>query len=143
MTAAALSADTETRVEYFPPSKPWRLDGDELHLVGMVCTQCGTKAFPLREVCSSCGSEKVEPCELSAGGTLYSFSEVHAAPKGFAVPYVVAYVDLDDGVRLFGQVEGPGSKLALDQKVTVVLGPIRTRNDGTQVMSYKFRGQRS
>jgi len=107
----------------------------------MICTACGTKAFPAREVCSACGSEDVAPVELSASGKLYSYSEVHAAPKGFAVPYVVAYVDLDDGVRLFGQVEGPASQLSIDQSVMVVLGPIRSRSDGTRVMSYKFRGQ--
>jgi uncharacterized OB-fold protein len=62
------------------------------------------------------------------------------APKGFPVPYVVGYVDLDDGVRLFGQVDGRASELSIDQNVVVVLGPIRTRNDGTQVVSYRFRG---
>jgi uncharacterized OB-fold protein len=57
------------------------------------------------------------------------------------VPYVVAYVDLDDGVRLFGQIEGPADTLSLDQRVTVGCGTVRTRNDGTTVISYKFRGQ--
>jgi uncharacterized OB-fold protein len=141
MTAKPLPANAEPRVEYFPASKPWRIDGERLHLQGMVCRHCATKAFPQREVCSACGSEAVEPVELSAGGKLYSFSEVHVAPKGFAVPYVVAYVDLDDGVRLFGQVEGSADKLSIDQRVAVVCGTIRTRNDGTPVISYKFRGQ--
>src|ERR1700704_3736348 len=127
--------------EYFPASKPWRLDGDSLHLTGMSCTACGTKAFPAREVCSACGSGDIAPVELSARGKLYSFSEVHVAPKGFPTPYVVGYVAVEDGVRLFGQVEGAGSNLSLDQSGVVVLGPIRTRNDGTQVVSYKFRGQ--
>jgi benzoylsuccinyl-CoA thiolase BbsA subunit len=130
----------EAGPEYFPPDKPWRLDGERLHLTGMACRECGTKAFPAREVCSACGSDKIAPVELATRGKLYSFSEVHVAPKGFPVPYVVGYVDLDDGVRLFGQVEGRASELAIDQSVAVVLGPIRTRNDGTQVMSYKFRG---
>ena len=141
MTAAtALSTNAEPHVEYFPASKPWRINGEHLHLEGMVCSQCGTKAFPQREVCSTCGSDQVGPVELSAAGTLYSFSEVHVAPKGFAVPYVVAYVDLDDGVRLFGQVEGTADTLKLDQRVAVVNGTIRTRNDGTPVVSYKFKG---
>ncbi len=133
--------NAEPGLEYFPASKPWRMEGEQLHLRGMVCRNCGTKAFPLREVCSACGSDQVGPVELSAAGKLYSFSEVHAAPKGFAVPYVVAYVDLDDGVRLFGQIEGPADTLSLDQRVAVVSGTIRRRNDGTPVISYKFRGQ--
>jgi uncharacterized OB-fold protein len=140
MPAAAHSKTDGANVEYFPPPKPWRLEGDRLHLVGMACAVCGTKAFPAREVCSGCGSDDVKPCELAASGNLYSFSEVHVAPKGFAVPYVVGYVDLDDGVRLFGQVEGTAATLAIDQRVTVILGPIRSRSDGTPVMSYKFKG---
>ena len=119
-------------LEYFPVSKPWRMDGDNLHLIGMSCAECGIKAFPEREICSACGSERVAPVELSSRGKLYCFSEIHVAPKDFAVPYVVAYVDLDDGVRLFGQVEGPASNLAIDQSVAVVLGPIRSRNDDGQ-----------
>jgi uncharacterized protein len=132
--------NADPRVEYFPPSKPWRMAGEQVHLQGMVCRRCGTKAFPRREVCSGCGSDEIAETELSAHGKLYSFSEVHVASKGFAVPYVVAYVDLDDGVRLFGQVEGSADKLSLDQSVTVVCGTVRTRGDGTPVVSYKFRG---
>ena len=85
MPAAAHSKTDGANVEYFPPPKPWRLEGDRLHLVGMACAVCGTKAFPAREVCSGCGSDDVKPCELAASGNLYSFSEVHVAPKGFAV----------------------------------------------------------
>ena len=141
MTATAIPMNAERRVEYFPASKPWRMEDQQLHLHGMACGNCGTKAFPLREVCSACGSEEVGSVELSAAGKLYSFSEVHVAPKGFAVPFIVAYVDLDDGVRLFGQIEGPADKLSLDQRVSVVCGTIRVRDDGTPVVSYKFRGQ--
>jgi uncharacterized OB-fold protein len=132
----------EAGPEYFPAGKPWRLDGERLHLTGMACQECGTKAFPQREICSACASDKVAPVELAARGKLYSFSEVHVAPKGFPVPYVIGYVDLDDGVRLLGQVDGRASDLELDQSVEVVEGPIRTRNDGRQVISYRFRGQR-
>ena len=123
MTAAAPSMNAEPGVEYYPRSrKPWRMDGDRFHLQGMACGNCGTKAFPLREVCSACGVRSTSgPSNCRLRGKLYSFSEVHAAPKGFAVPYVVAYVDLDDGVRLFGQIEGPADTLSLDQRVAVVL----------------------
>jgi uncharacterized OB-fold protein len=130
----------KSKVEYFPPSQPWRVAGDEVHLLGMRCDHCGTKAFPAREVCSGCGRDTgLREAELSARGRVYTFSEVHVAPKGFPVPYVLAYVDLDDGVRLLGQVDGTAKDLTLDQKVAVVLGEIRTRGDGTSVVSYRFR----
>jgi len=37
MPAAAHSKTDGANVEYFPPPKPWRLEGDRLHLVGMAC----------------------------------------------------------------------------------------------------------
>src|SRR5262249_18261220 len=55
MPAPALAPKPESKVEYFPASKPWRQVGGSVHLVGMSCAQCGTKAFPAREVCSACG----------------------------------------------------------------------------------------
>ncbi len=76
---------------------------------------------------------------LSPVGTLYSFSEIHIAPKGFATPYVVGYVDLPEGVRLFGQIEGRAAELRLGQPVAVTLGPVRTAESGGVVVSYKFR----
>lgn len=126
--------------EYFPPDRPWEQHGDVTHLVGMRCSACGTKAFPARSVCAGCGTQDgLEPLRLSARGTLYTFSEVHAAPKDFPTPYVIGYVDLEDGVRIFGQIEGTAATLAPDQRVETTTGVVRTRANGAQVIGYKFR----
>ncbi len=78
--------------------------------------------------------------ELSPVGTLYTFSEVHIAPKGFATPYAVGYVDLPEGVRLFGQIEATAAQLQVGQQVAVTLGPVRSDAAGGPVISYKFKG---
>jgi len=126
---------------YFPVDRPWEENGGLTPLVGMRFSACGTKAFPARGVCSHCCAQSgLEPVRLSARGTLYTYSEVHVAPKDFPTPYVIGFVDLEDGVRVFGQIEGPASALKPDQTVETTTGIVRVRANGTPVISYKFRG---
>jgi uncharacterized OB-fold protein len=137
---------SEARVEYFPPTKPWREQDGRVRLIGMRCAGCGTAAFPAREVCSGCGrDDALSEIELAGEGTLYSFSEVHAAPKGFATPYVIGYVDLTDGVRVLAQIDSKAvdsnaADLRIGQDLVARLGPVRKRADGTEVISYRFTG---
>ena len=136
-------AETPQKTEYFPPDRPWEEHEGSTYLVGMRCSACRTKAFPARMVCSKCGAESgLEPVRLSSRGTLYTYSEVHVAPKDFPTPYVIGYVDLEDGVRVFGQVEGSASTLTPDQAVETTTGIVRIRANGTPVISYKFRSPR-
>jgi uncharacterized OB-fold protein len=132
---------SEQRLDYFPSGKPWREHDGKFHLLGMTCRNCGTKAFPAREICSGCGRDDgLSEAELSSEGTLYTFSEVHVAPKGFATPYVIGYVDLADGVRVLGQVDGTAADLCIGQNVSMHAGTIRKKADGTDVISYRFSG---
>lgn len=137
MTDAVNSAPA---VEYFPPSRPWRDGENGVVLLGMECPRCGTRAFPPRTVCSACSNtEGIREVELSPAGTLYSFSEIHVGPKGFPASYVLGFIDLDDGVRVLGQVEGTAADIELNARVRVFLDTIRTRPNGAPVISYKFR----
>jgi uncharacterized OB-fold protein len=61
------------------------------------------------------------------------------APKGFPTPYAVGYVDLPEGVRLFGQIDAKAVELEVGEEVAVTLGPVRTDAGGQPVVSYKFR----
>jgi uncharacterized protein len=132
----AVNDDTE----YFPASRPWTEEAGAVRLHGSKCAQCGSVAFPPYPSCPACGAEsRQDAVQLSPIGTLYTFSEIHIAPKGFATPYVVGYVDLPEGVRLFGQIEGRAAELRLGQPVAVTLGPVRTGPSGCVVVSYKFR----
>jgi uncharacterized OB-fold protein len=125
---------------YFPASQPWSIEAGTVRLHGSQCAHCGQSAFPPHPSCPSCGAETgQDTVHLSPVGTLYSFSEIHIAPKGFATPYAVGYVDLPEGVRLFGQIEGKASDLTIGQAVAVTLAPVRTDEAGRTVISYKFR----
>jgi len=124
---------------YFPASRPWTEAGGMVRLHGSKCARCGVVAFPPHPMCPSCGAERGQHVvELSGVGTLYTFSEIHIAPKGFATPYAVGYVDLPEGVRLFGQIDAKASELKIGQQVAVTLGPVRADTGGA-VISYKFK----
>lgn len=109
-----------------------------VRLVGGRCGNCGALFFPSAHVCPECMSEAVEPADLASEGTLYSWSVVHVAPKGWNTPYIAGYVDLADGVRVFAHITGAdGSSLEMDMPVsltTAVLGD----DDGVPVESYAF-----
>jgi uncharacterized OB-fold protein len=74
-----------------------------------VCTRCGGVVFYPRRHCTHCLSLDLEWRTSRGEGTVYTFSVIRQnrhpafAPR---VPYVVAYVDLDEGFRLLTNVVG-------------------------------------
>lgn len=72
------------------------------------CGTCGTDQFYPRPICLSCGAT---PGWAQSGGRgfVYSYTIVrqqHSVPFRDLVPYVVAMIELDEGVRLMGNVVG-------------------------------------
>lgn len=74
-------------------------------MTGSRCSSCGACFYPQRSVCSRCLAE-LEPVELSTRGTVYTYTVVHQAGPGFETPYTLVYVDLPEGVRMLGQLDG-------------------------------------
>ena len=71
------------------------------------CTSCGRAWFPRPQTCPEClSTESMTRIDLSRTGTLYAYSVIHIAPAGFKAPYVIGYVDLPEGVRVFGHLDG-------------------------------------
>ncbi len=66
------------------------------------CGACGRHVFYPRTVCPHCGSGAVAWVEATGAGRVHSFTVVHRAPAPYRdeAPYVVALVDLDEGVRM-------------------------------------------
>jgi uncharacterized OB-fold protein len=66
------------------------------------CRACEKWIWYPRPFCPACEAWDVEWRQASGRGTLYSYSIVHRAMKGWEAraPYVLAMVDLDEGPRL-------------------------------------------
>ena len=98
------------------------------------CTSCGRAQFYPRAVCTRCQSDDLAWEEASGRGTIYSFTVVHRAPTpAFRpdVPYVIALVDLEEGVRIMANLLGaPPEAVAIGMAVRVVF---EARGDGVLI----------
>lgn len=69
------------------------------------CSNCGTLRHPPRPMCAECTSLEWEPVALSGRGSIYSYAVYHHPQmEGFETPYVVAVVELEEGVRFVSNV---------------------------------------
>lgn len=69
------------------------------------CPQCQRHVFGPRELCPACGASPLRWVKASGLGTVYSASTVHRKAEAGG-SYNVALIDLDEGVRMVGRVEG-------------------------------------
>ncbi|MEM2225543.1 MAG: Zn-ribbon domain-containing OB-fold protein [Candidatus Caldarchaeum sp.] len=75
------------------------------------CKACGGYQWYPRTSCVRCGSMEVEWVQSKGEGSVYSYTVVRrvvANSPDFQrdIPFVVAEVDLDEGVRIYARVEG-------------------------------------
>lgn len=72
------------------------------------CTGCKRFVFYPRSLCPHCYSEKLEWVVASGKGTIYSYTVAHQAFGQFAgqAPYMVAIVELEEGVRMMSRIVG-------------------------------------
>lgn len=84
---------------------------DALKAHRLKAQQCdkGHLRFIPTEICPRCGSQDWTWRRLSGRGTVYTFTVVHRAPTPAYqadAPYVVAHVELEEGIRVIGNVTG-------------------------------------
>ena len=71
------------------------------------CGACGKVQHRPRAICASCLSGEVETRVASGRGTVHTFTIVRqnqVPPFASACPYVLAYVDLEEGPRLLTNI---------------------------------------
>jgi len=84
----------------------WNAARDK-RLVVQCCQGCGHLQFFPRPFCLKCASERIDWQEVTGEGTIYTFTINHRAPNAFMkerLPYAVAIVDLDEGVRMMANI---------------------------------------
>ena len=73
------------------------------------CCECGTFRHPPSPICHKCASFEMEWTPLGGGARLYSFTvarqSVHTSLDA-KMPYDIALVDLDEGVRMVSSISG-------------------------------------
>jgi uncharacterized OB-fold protein len=116
------------------------LDGQP-RLVAQECTSCGARFFDRRSGCASCGSAgEFRSVDVPREGELRSFTIVHFAAEGVAVPFVAGVVDCG-GTSVRGNVVNvpaePGH-VSLGMKVRLTTVPMGTDESGVEAIGYGF-----
>ena len=121
----------------------WRESKYRYRLIGQMCAPCGTIEFPRGGVCSACGSDNLDEFKLSEKGKVVSWTVVRNPPQGYLefAPYVVALVELDDGIRILTQlVDVAPIKVKTDMRVEAAFRRVRVDgSSGIIEYGYKFR----
>src|SRR5919201_1100497 len=91
--------------EITPVNQPFWDGAKAGKLMMQKCQNCGTWVFCPRPVCGECASDKLEWVQVSGKGKIFSFTVIREvvgqALRGFGpdIPYVTAWIDLDEGPR--------------------------------------------
>jgi uncharacterized OB-fold protein len=119
---------------------PGALDEKDGKLIqmGNTCKDCGKTSFPASELCRSCSSDNVTKVPLNTRGTLFSFSVTRVPVGPYKPPIIGGYIDLPEGVRLFGQIHANVEDVKTGMTVKMETGIIWTEKDGTEVLGYYY-----
>jgi uncharacterized OB-fold protein len=87
------------------------------------CANCGRYRYPVSRICPGCMSRDFDWKASRGFGAVFTFTVVDRAPSpAFApyTPYVVALVDLEEGVRVMGNIiDGDPSSVTVGMPVSV------------------------
>ena len=115
----------------FPPDPgledaPFWEAADAGRLVLPRCRSCATFIWYPRAFCPACHTSGVEWVPASGRGTVYSFtvSQRGMGPWAEHAPYVIAYVELEDGPRVLTNIVGADpDEVRIGDAVTAVFQP--------------------
>jgi hypothetical protein len=111
-----------------PETQPWSerfWEGTKAgKLLIQVCKDCNSKIFYPRKFCPECWSGNLDWTPASGKAKIYTFSTAYSMvePKFMDdLPYTIAYVDLEEGLRLMTRiVECKPEDIRFDMEVEVV-----------------------
>lgn len=129
----------------------WFTTGEQPHLIGSRCSNCGTYYFPKNEtLCRNpaCESTQFETVELSRTGKVWSFTNAcYTPPEPYVaadpfVPYAIAAVELEkEKMIVLGQVvTGVGVeqlRAGLPMELVVEAIPDAVESEGKLVWKWK------
>ena len=124
---------------FYQPQAP----KEKPYLIGSKCSACGYVSFPMLTICPVCVKRNtMEEVHLSGRGKIDTFSVCFAALPGFKAPSIQAYVNLEEGARIWALITGtePDEEaLKLGMDVELVIGKVREDSEGNEIISYQFK----
>ncbi|MBC8312838.1 MAG: Zn-ribbon domain-containing OB-fold protein [Candidatus Cloacimonetes bacterium] len=124
------------------PSPKYRREMPQRYrLEAAKCKKCGKVFFPPRLICDKCKSEEFEKITLPENGKIVTFTIIRVAPQQFEteVPYAIAIVELENGVRLTTQVvDCNPEKLKIGNEIKLVFRKIQEEGK-TGIIKYGYK----
>jgi len=109
-------------------TRPWWEAAQRHELYIQQCRDCGDRRFHPRTLCTNCMSSRTEWVKCSGRGKIYTFTVTNQnGSAGFrdALPYVLAWVELDEGVKMLTNiVDCPPAQVKIDMPVEVVFDDV-------------------
>jgi uncharacterized protein len=115
-------------------------DAGHPELVAAECVSCGARYFDRRNACAACFGTEFRPAPVARDGELRTFTIVHFAAEGVAVPFVAGVVDCD-GVSVRGNVvnvEPDPDHVRVGMKLRLTTVPIGADENGVEAVGYGF-----
>jgi uncharacterized OB-fold protein len=102
-----------------PTSQPFWEAARRHELMLQRCGSCGNFVYYPRDRCPHCFSDNLKWERCSGRGKVYSYTVVlRASSRSFAdAPYVLAIVELDEGVRMTTNIAAPPEKVQVGMPV--------------------------
>jgi uncharacterized OB-fold protein len=122
-----------------PETAPFWAATAEGKLLITHCDDCGQYTWYPRFFCAHCWSTNVTQTPAAGTGTIYSFAINRRGLRDYAAdgvaPYVVAYVELDEGPRVLTNiVDADPESLAIGDRVSITFD-----DTGQGSALYRFR----
>ena len=119
-------------------NRPWWEAAQRHELYIQKCRDCGDLRFHPRALCTNCLSSNTEWVKCKGSGRIYTFTVTNQnQASGFrdSLPYVLAWVQLDEGVKLMTNiVDCTPEQVKIDMPVEAVFDDVTP-----EVTLVKFR----
>ncbi|HUN57091.1 MAG TPA: Zn-ribbon domain-containing OB-fold protein [Candidatus Binataceae bacterium] len=119
-------------------NRPWWEAVQRHELYIQKCRDCGDLRFHPRALCTNCLSSNTEWVKCKGSGRIYTFTVTNQnQASGFrdSLPYVLAWVQLDEGPKLMTNiVDCPPERVKIDMPVEAVFDDVTP-----EVTLVKFR----
>lgn len=119
-----------------PETEPFWSAAAQGRLLLKRCPACSAVVWYPRSMCPECGGGGTDWFEASGRGTVYSSTVNHKGEGGYrGGPYVLAYVELEEGPRVLTNVVGidPG-EVTIGMPVRAVFAPT---DQGTALVRFE------
>ena len=107
------------------------------------CDKCGEIHFPPRKICRKCFAGDFTTVNLPRRGKVVTYTTIWIPPAQFESlkPYVVAVVELENGVRLTAMVtEAPPDEVKIGTEVEIIFRRLQT-DPVWEVLQYGYKAK--